>query len=303
MTTLLVMAAGLGKRYGDLKQMEAMGPHGETVLDYSVYDAMLAGFRRVVFVIRAEFEEAFKARIGSRYANRIEVAYALQDLEDVPPWFSIPPERIKPWGTLHAVLAARKLLTSPFAVINADDFYGRDAYARIARFFSETLPGSGEADHYCMVGYRIRHTLSGNGGVNRGVCVEKEGYLVTAEEYTDIAVDSDGCCRGNNLAGQRVSVSMDAISSMNIWGFTPAVLPQMARHFESFLRQHGASLTAECYIPSVVDRLIREGKADCRILATDSNWFGVTYPQDKAGCVGNIHGLIATGVYKADLWG
>jgi hypothetical protein len=305
MNTLLVMAAGLGKRYGDLKQMDAMGPHGETVLDYSVFDAMQAGFGRVVFVIRAEFEEAFKARIGSRYANRIHVAYVRQDLHDVPTGFSIPPGRTKPWGTLHAVLAARDVLDGPFAVVNADDFYGREAFFSIAHFFTaiegkRAIPG--EPDHYCMMGYKVRNTLSGNGGVNRGICMEKDGFLITAEEHTDIRLDGDGVCRGNNLAGKRVPVSLEAVSSMNIWGFTPAVLAQMAQHFEAFLRGNGTSLSAECYIPSVVDSLIRNRLADCCILPTASHWFGVTYPQDKAICVNNIQKLIAAGVYKADLW-
>jgi len=306
MSTLLVMAAGLGKRYGDLKQMDAMGPHGETVLDYSVFDAVQAGFGRVVFVIRAEFEEAFKARIGSRYANRIQVAYVLQDLNDVPTGYSISPGRTKPWGTLHAVLAARDVLDGPFAVVNADDFYGREAFFSIAHFFTDiegkrAIPG--ESDHYCMMGYKVRNTLSGNGGVNRGICMEKDGFLITAEEHTDIRLDSDGVCRGNNLAGKRVPVSLEAVSSMNIWGFTPSMLVHMAEHFQAFLRSSGASLTAECYIPSVVDHLIQSRLADCRILPTASNWFGVTYPQDKAVCVDNIQRLIAQGVYAADLWG
>jgi len=313
MNTLLVMAAGLGKRYGDLKQMDAMGPHGETVLDYSVFDAMRAGFERVVFVIRAEFEAAFKARIGSRYANRIQVAYVLQDLQDLPAGFSVPSGRTQPWGTLHAVLAARDALDGPFAVVNADDFYGREAFSSIGRFFADIgeksaiSGGTGQLgdpriDHYCMMGYRVRNTLSGNGGVNRGICLEQDGFLISAEEHTDIRLDSDGVCRGNNLAGKRVPVSLEAVSSMNIWGFTATVLAHMAKHFEAFLEVNGESLTAECYIPSVVDSVIRNRLADCRILPTASNWFGVTYPQDRAICVDNIRKLVSAGVYPADLW-
>ena len=304
MTTLVVMAAGLGSRYGDLKQMDAMGPHDETVLDYSVFDAMQAGFNRVVFVIRAEFEDAFKDRIGSRYANRMDVAYALQDLRDVPEGYCVSPERTKPWGTVHAVLAARAVLYESFAVVNADDFYGREAYQRIFNFFNNA-PGipSSEGDHYCMVGYKTCNTLSSSGGVNRGICVERDGFLVTVEEHTNIAIDIDTVCRGNNLSGHRVPVSLDAISSMNIWGFTPTILTHMAHHFELFLAKCGTSLTAECYIPSVVDDLIRMNHADCQILPTSSNWFGVTYPQDKAVCVQKIHQLIDAGVYKANLWG
>ena len=296
------MAAGMGSRYGSLKQMDAMGPHGETVLDYSVFDAMRAGFRRVVFVIRADFAEAFKSRTAARYGGRIEINYAYQDLHDLPEGFSVPQGRVKPWGTLHAVLAARDLLTGPFAVINADDFYGRDAFECLARFLGEEKHTGPGPDHFAMVGYKIGATLSSNGGVNRGICRAQNGLLVAVEEHKGIAVEADGVCRGTNLAGEKVPIPTEAISSMNTWAFTPAILRHMSDHFTAFLEARGTSLTAESYIPDVIDSLIRNGKADCRILETDSLWFGVTYPQDRVHCQESIRQLIAAGDYEADLW-
>ena len=302
MTTLLVMAAGLGSRYGRLKQMDAMGPHGETVLDYSVFDALRAGFRRVVFVIRADFADAFKARTAARYGKRIEIDYAYQDVNDLPAGFSLPPGRVKPWGTLHAVLAARDVLSESFAVINADDFYGRDAFACLARFLGESRATANGIDHFAMVGYRIGATLSLNGGVNRGICREHNGLLLAVEEHKAIAIEADGICRGINLEGNKVAIPTGAISSMNTWAFTPAILRHMSEHFATFLKTRGTSLSAESYIPDVVDSLIRSGKADCRILATDSRWFGVTYPQDQVHCQDRIRQLIAAGDYEAELW-
>ena len=303
MKTLLVMAAGMGSRYGGLKQMEAMGPHGETMLDYSVFDALQVGFRRVVFVIRAEFAQAFQDQIGSRYKGGIEVGYAFQDLHDLPEGFAVPAGRVKPWGTLHAVWAARKAVNGAFAAVNADDFYGRDAYLQVARFLDShnQPPGPGKPHHYCMVGYRIEKTLSGYGGVNRGICSEHEGLLKTVQEFKNIAVDADGVCRGDDPTGLRQRVSPAAVSSMNIWGFSPAIFGQMGEHFARFLRRNGASQTAESYIPDVVDDLIRSGQADCRILPTESDWFGVTYPQDKPSCVQSIAGLVSIGAYPRNL--
>lgn len=304
MKTLLVMAAGMGSRFGGLKQMEAMGPNFETMLDYSVFDALQAGFQRVVFVIRAEFAQAFQSQIGARYQDRVVVDYVFQDLHDLPDGFSVPPGRVKPWGTLHAVWSARHAVSGPFAAINADDFYGRDAYKQVAGFLdTRTAPvGPGGSHHYCMVGYNISKTLSGYGGVNRGICHQRQGLLTTVQEYKNIAVDPDGVCRGNNLTGQRLPISPKAVSSMNIWGFTPAIFEQMGAHFTNFLRRHITSLTAESYIPDVVDELIQSGQADCQILPTDSAWFGVTYPQDKPACVENIAKLVSIGMYPVHLF-
>jgi dTDP-glucose pyrophosphorylase len=302
MTTLLVLAAGLGSRYGSLKQMDAMGPLGETVLDYSVFDAMRAGFRRVVFVIRPEFADTFKARNAARYGTRIDVEYVYQDVHDLPGGFTVPPGRVKPWGPLHAVLAARHVLHEPFAVINSDDFYGRDAFERLARFLAKDGPSTQGPDHFAMVGYKIGATLSDSGGVNRGICREQNGFLVAIEELKNISLGADGICQGTTLGGETVPIETDAASSMNMWAFTPAIIDHMSRHFAVFLGANGTSLTAESYIADVVDGLLKGGKADCRILRTESRWFGVTYPQDRAHCQQQIHRLIDAGDYHADLW-
>ena len=299
---LVVLAAGMGSRYGGLKQFDPMGPNGETLLDYSVFDALRAGFGRVVFVIRQDFSVAFKARVGARYAGRIDVDYVFQDLHDVPDGFSVPSERVRPWGTLHAVLAARNAVDGPFAVINADDFYGLDAYRQVTRFFSCADPTAGSG-HYCMVGYPIGHTLSASGGVNRGICLETDGFLTSVEEHTGIISGTDGRCQGDNLQGERVVFSADALASMNFWGFTPDVFERMGRFFADFLHARGDESNAECYIPSAVDHLVRAGEADCRILKTDGTWFGVTYPQDKPASMENIRRLIAVGEYATNLWG
>jgi hypothetical protein len=300
--TLVVLAAGMGSRFGGLKQLEAVGPHGETVMDYAVFDALQAGFERVVFVIREDFAPLFKARIGSRYADRVPVAYALQDLHDVPPGFTVPPGRTRPWGTAHAVLAARSLLNGPFAVVNADDFYGRDAYQKVGAHLRQAAPaGSGKAQH-CMAGYRIGRTLSAHGGVNRGMCRSAAGWLLSVEEHSDIALDTEGRCRGRRLDGTPAVIAPDALASMNCWGFTPAILPQLAAGFARFLADGGTTANAECYIPSVVDQLIQVQAADCRVLETDGRWFGVTYPQDKALCMDAIRQLVLAGVYPARLW-
>ena len=300
--TLVVLAAGMGSRYGGLKQFDAMGPHGETLLDYSVFDALRAGFARVVFVIRREFAAAFAANVGRRYGGRIGVDYVYQDLADVPEGFCVPAGRVRPWGTLHAVLAARHAVDGPFAVINADDFYGDDAFRQVVRYFERMPPATGGVDHYCMVGYPIGPTLSAHGGVNRGICVERAGLLAGVEEYTAIAADVDGVCRGIPLGGKPVELPANAVVSMNFWGFTASVFSRMERYFADFLKDAGGSLDAECYIPSAVDDLIRCGEADCRILRTDSRWFGVTYPQDKPASVARIRALIAAGVYEDALW-
>ena len=301
MNTLLVMAAGMGSRFGGLKQMEAIGSHGETMLDYSVHDALQAGFRRVVFVIRTEFFQAFQSQVGARYEGQIDVGYVFQDLADLPEGFSVPAGRAKPWGTLHAVWSARCAVDGPFVAINADDFYGRDAYLKVADFLDSTAPQPEAKSHYAMVGYRIANTLSGHGGVNRGICAGSQGFLTGIEEFKNILVETDGQCRGTNVAGQRLPVSPNAVSSMNIWAFTPAIFGQMGHHFVNFLRQHGTSLTAESYIPDVMDALICTGAADCRILPTDGAWFGITYPNDKPECVENIGKLVSIGLYPVQL--
>ena len=303
--TLVVLAAGLGSRYGGLKQLDPMGPNGEPLLDYAVFDAMRAGFGRVVFVIREELADAFERTIGSRYRHRIPVAYAFQSLTDIPARFSVPEGRVRPWGTLHAVLAAREQIDGPFAVINADDFYGVDAYYALARFLSNGQHNGqrGEGEQMCLVGYPLRATLSGSGSVNRGVCREQDGWLAGVAEHRSIALGSDGACYGLNPGGERLRIELDCLVSMNCWGFGLSALAKMAGFFDAFLASSGDPLASECYIPSFVDAMIASGEGNCRILDTSATWFGVTYPDDKPDCVARIRSLIEAGVYPECLWG
>jgi len=301
--SLLLLAAGMGSRYGGLKQLDAMGPSGQTMIDYAVEDACRAGFGKVVFVIRKDFEEAFRSQIGEKHGGKIEVCYAFQDLHDLPGDHTVPEGRSKPWGTAHAVRAARDCIAEPFAVINADDFYGREAYAQLATFLEqiETSPEpSSEATGKLgasMVGYILRNTLSPHGTVNRGICALKEGNLQSVEEYTAIGHDADGALRGDNLESDRVPLSDNAVVSMNFWGFTPAIFAPLESRFEAFLRERGHEEKSEYYLPSLVDSLIKEGAVECPVLQTESPWFGVTYPEDKARVVESIQKLTDAGVY------
>ena len=301
-TTRIVLAAGMGSRYGGLKQMDPMGPNGETVLDYSVYDAIRAGFGRVVFIIRQDFAEAFRQGVGTRFAGRIQVDYAFQNLTDLPAGFSLPEGRVKPWGTAHAVRAARHLVKEPFAVINADDFYGSDAYVRAAEFLAIPRPGPTPRAHYAMVGYPLINTLSDHGDVNRGICTRDENGLLTGvEEYIKIERDADGIVRGNALDGSRREVCEVTPVSMNFWAFSPCFYDHLEADFSRFLAVSGSEPKAEYYIPTVVDALIRAGTADCAVLDTTSRWFGVTYPDDKQHVVASIRQLIASGEYPEEL--
>ena len=298
--TLVILAAGMGSRYGGLKQMDPMGPHGETVLDYSVYDAIRAGFGRVVFVIREDFAAAFQHGVGSRFADRIQVDYVFQELADLPPGFSVPAGRTKPWGTAHAVRAARHTITGHFAVINADDFYGRDAYFRAVAFFNNLPPHT--TNEMAMVGYPLANTLSNHGHVNRGICkTDENGCLTYVEEYLNIERENDDQVRGDALDGKRHVVPPGTLVSMNFWTFGPSFFSQLEEAFTRFLRESGTQLKAECYIPTVVDQLIHAGHAQCLVLQADSPWFGVTYPDDKPYVVQSIAKLIALGDYPEQL--
>lgn len=296
--TLLILAAGMGSRYGGLKQLDPMGPNGETVLDYSVTDAIRAGFGKVVFVIRRDFAEAFKDAVGNKFEGQIEVAYAFQDLADLPDGFTLPEGREKPWGTAHAVRAARTEIDSPFAVINADDFYGRDAFVQLAKYF-EHHRNEPEL-RSCMVGYPLKNTLSDHGSVNRGICVVENGLLQTVEEHTEIA-EAEAGVQGKNLAGDTVAIDPGAIVSMNFWGFTPAIFASIEAQFIDFLEHRIHEPKSESYIPSVVDTLIQSGQTECAVLETSATWFGVTYPDDKPFVQANIRKLIDSGEYPSDL--
>ncbi|MBK1834107.1 nucleotidyltransferase family protein [Roseibacillus ishigakijimensis] len=297
--TLLVLAAGMGSRYGGLKQMDPMGPNGETILDYSVFDAIRAGFGKVVFVIREDFAEAFKEGVGARFADRIEIDYAFQQLDDLPEGFSVPEGREKPWGTAHAVRAARHVINEPFAVINADDFYGANAYQTAADFLTN-LPT--DSTDYAIVGYYLKNTLSDHGGVNRGICTASaDGLLVNVEEVVDIKRQADGTVAGTGLDEKTRLVSEEDIVSMNFWCFSPAYFAQTEEHFAAFLREKIETPKSECYIPTVVDDFVEKGRATCKILPTSSSWFGVTYPDDKPLVVDAVAGLIAAGEYPEKL--
>jgi len=299
--TLLVLAAGMGSRYGGLKQIDPMGPHGETVLDYSVFDALRAGFGKVVFVIREEFAAAFREGVGARFGERVEVDYAFQRLDDLPAGFAVPPGREKPWGTCHAVRAARDAIDGPFAVINADDFYGADAYRTIARWFAGP-PAADGRDHYALVGYPLRNTLSEHGSVNRGICErDPDAMLRGVEEIVSIARADDGAIRGRSVSGEARELDPDAPASMNFWGFTPGFFTRLEDEFVEFLKARGGEPKSEFYIPSAVDSLIAKDRADCRVLDTSARWFGVTYPEDKPRVVESIARLIAAGDYPERL--
>lgn len=297
--TLLILAAGMGSRYGGLKQLDPMGPNDETVLDYSVYDAIRAGFGKVVFVIRREFEDSFKTTLGSKFEDKIEVGYAFQELADLPDGYPVPKERQKPWGTAHAVRAARNEIETPFAVINADDFYGQDAYAKLARYFTQGIDTS--QLNICMVGYPLKNTLSEHGTVNRGICHVKEGILCSVEEHIDIASDANGLIYGSSSAEKSVELAPNAPVSMNFWGFTPAIFPELESHFIQFLKTQGKELKSECYLPAVVNDLIQSKKTQCSVIETSSEWFGVTYPEDKAFVQAKIADLITKGYYPEKL--
>lgn len=298
MPSLIVLAAGMGSRYGGLKQIDPMGPNGETVLDYSVYDAIRAGFDRVIFVIREDFAEAFKQGIGARFAGSIKVDYAFQKLDDLPGRFTPPNGRTKPWGTTHAVRAARGLIDGPFAVINADDFYGRDAYRQAAGFLSEITP-----DKCALIAYPLENTLSDHGQVNRGICeVTPEGLLSSVEEFVKIGREPDGKVTGEGLDGVRREIEPSAPASMNFWLFPAEFTQGLEDEFLGFLSEH-IGVTGESYIPTVVDSLINKGKTSCSAITTTSSWFGVTYAEDKAHVVSAIAGLIASGEYPSSLEG
>lgn len=293
--SLVVLAAGIGRRYGGLKQMEPVGPSGEFIIDYSVFDAVRAGFEKVVFVIRRDIEAAFRETLGSRLEPHVSVSYVFQELSDLPAGFSLPPQREKPWGTAHALLACAQSVDGPFAVINADDFYGRESYAMLARFLDDTAEDSAR---YAMVGFRLLHTLSDHGHVARGICtVDAEGDLDTIVERTRIVKKTDGAwCEEQALTG-------DELVSMNLWGFKPSVFGALSMQFAEFLQAHGGDPNAEFFIPSVVNTLMGDGRVTVRVLTTGSRWFGVTYKPERAVVEAAIGRMVAAGEYPVNLWG
>ena len=277
-TTLIVMAAGLATRYGGNKQTTGMGPHGETLLEYSVHDAARAGFTRAVFIIRPEMLETMERICEARVAREIQVAYAFQDFSSLPEWYKAPEGRQKPFGTVHAVLCARDCVNEPFAVINADDFYGADAFRRMHDF----LISDDDPDRCAMVGYRLKNTVSIHGAVTRGVCRTEDGCLVDVDEVQKIRLYPDGRIADTSDGEPGVDLDPEALVSMNFWGFRPAVFDRMARAFDEFLRAADpADLKAEYQLPVMVDRLLKAGEIGVEVLDTDAVWFGVTYQEDR----------------------
>ena len=290
--TLLVLAAGMGSRYGGLKQLDPVGPGGETLLDYSVHDAMRAGFDRVVFLIRRDIERDFRAMVGARYDGKISVGYAFQQLDDLPEGFAPPTGRTKPWGTAHAVWCAREVITSPFVAINADDFYGAESFRRLGEFLSNVDPSAHPAT-FAMAGYRLDKTLSEHGTVARGICeVGADHLLRGVEELTDLARRADG-----SIGSADRTFAPDTPVSMNFWGFTPQVFPLMGEKLNGFLAAQATSEKAEFYIPSAVAGMIASGEATVRVIPTASDWFGVTYREDRPRVVESIAKLVASGAY------
>jgi dTDP-glucose pyrophosphorylase len=297
--TLLILAAGLGSRYGGLKQLDKLGPNGETIIDYSIYDAIRAGFGKVIFVIRRDIEADFKEVIISKLSGKIEVDYCLQELEFLPEGFELPEERKKPWGTAHAVLMAADKINEPFGVINADDFYGADAFKVLSNFFAELE--SDDQNLYSMVGYHVCNTLSDFGTVSRGVCAENEQhYLVSVTERTAIERDEKGIAYKEN--GELVYIPDETIVSMNFWGFTPIIFKKLKDGFTVFLKENINNPKSEFFIPSVVNRLIETKETDVKVLRSSARWFGVTYREDRELAVSKIQELVKEGVYPADLW-
>ena len=289
--SLLVMAAGMGSRYGGLKQLDAVGPSGETIIDYSVYDAIQAGFNKVVFIIRKDFEDEFKSQITDKYSGKIQVEFAFQDLHDLPDGFTCPEGRNKPWGTGHAILAAADLIHEPFVAINGDDFYGRESFKVVADYY---LSG---ADDFSMVAFQLDKTLSTFGGVTRGLCTVKEGKLDTVIETGELQRTEQGVTSDRNI-----KLDGSEPVSMNVWGFTPVLFKYLKDMFVEFLNDEGNELKSEYLIPSVVNDLIKSGREDVHVLRSASSWFGVTYKDDRPFVIGEIKKLVDHGAYPKQLF-
>lgn len=299
-TTLLILAAGMGSRYGGMKQVDPFGPAGETITDYSIYDAVRAGFNRIVFVISPRMEEEFRNEYIRKFPQDLKVEYVIQSIDDIPQGFIVPEERQKPWGTAHAVLMAKEVIREPFAVINADDFYGRTSYQIMHDFLirtSEEVPGQ-----YCMVGFELQKTVSEHGSVARGVCqVDDHGFLKGMVERTKIFME-DGRIAFEDEDGSRHALNpMDTVS-MNLFGFTPDFFTHIEDNFRVFIRENISNPKAELYIPVVVDRLIKAGMARMSVLQTKESWFGVTYQEDKPKVLSAIRNLTDEGLYPVPLW-
>ena len=297
--TLFVLAAGMGSRYGGLKQLDGLGPHGETIMDYSIYDAIKSGFGKVVFVIRKDFEDEFRKKILSKYENHIPTAVAFQSLNDLPEGFTCPAERTKPWGTNHALLMGENVINEPFAIINSDDYYGRNSFEVMADFLSGLKDSK---DVYSMVGFKVGNTMSESGTVARGVCETENGNLTSIVERTNIGYDADHKIFFEDENGNKQYLDPSTPVSMNFWGFTPEYFAHSKKAFVEFLKENINKPKSEFFIPTVINKLVKTQEATVKVLATDSKWFGVTYAADRQGVVDKFAELHKTGVYPEKMF-
>ncbi len=305
---LLVLAAGMGSRYGGLKQMDGLGPNGETIIDYSIFDAVHAGFGKVVYVVREYFLDVFKETVEKKYSGvkctdgtPLEFVFVTQELNKIPSGFTLNPERQKPWGTAHAVLMAKDVIREPFLVINGDDFYGRESFTKAAGW---CRAHEGSKGVYAIIGFELDHTLSESGGVSRGIChYDADMHLTDVVEHLNIVKDADGVVRGDNsVSGEHVDLKGKDLCSMNMWGFTPDFFTKAEQIFKGFLQQNSQELKKEYYIPYAVDVMIKGGEAECEVLSTPSRWFGVTYKEDRPAVVEKFAELAREGVYPSPLY-
>lgn len=298
--TLLVLAAGMGSRYGGLKQLDGLGPNGETIMDYSIYDAARAGFGKVVFVIRHAFENDFREKIITKYNKAIEVELVFQELDSLPEGYSLPADRVKPWGTNHAIMMGAKVIHEPFAVINADDFYGKESFQILADALKNL---EGKENDYCMVGYRLGNTLSESGHVSRGVCqTDNNKFLTTVVEHYEVQRKDDVVIFKDQESGEYKTIDENLPVSMNMWGFTPDYFDHSDKDFKEFLKVNATNIKAEYGIPTMVNKLIQTKTATIKVLDTPCKWFGVTYKEDRPSVVSKINQLIQSGVYPSKLF-
>ena len=307
--TLLVLAAGMGSRYGGLKQIDPLGPSGETIIDYSIYDAVRAGFGKVVYIVRDYFLEAFKEAVAQKYSHvtcpdgaPLQFEFVTQELDKIPAGFTVPETRVKPWGTAHAVMMAADVIREPFAVINGDDFYGKESFKILGDW---CRAHEGTKGQYCIIGFELENTLSENGSVSRGICsYDAKGNLTDVVEHLEIAKEADGKVYGNNsVTGENhVELAAKALCSMNMWGFTPDYFAKSDKLFGGFLQKNINEPKKEFYIPYVVDQIVKGGEGSCEVLSTPSRWFGVTYKEDRPGVVAKFAQLVEQGIYPSPLY-